>query len=185
MEADCGAEVGADLPALVVPWEGFVDLRLSSADAVPETHERPALAAALTQLNVHESGLLTSKCDVWMLERDEIDPLEFEAAPSQAVCGLASYIDVVRVKPGALASFAAHERWARRVVANLRQLEVRCCRVELVIRGASVLGEEGFGLTAYAMGCGEDEAAGESNWRRALTSLIPVLIAAADDATMT
>ncbi len=134
MEADWSAEVGADLPALVVPWEGFVDLRVTSADTVPETHEHPALAAALTRLNVSESGLMTSKCDVWTPERDEIDPLEFEAAPSQAACGLASYIDVLRVNPGGLASFAAHERWVRRVVADLRQSEARCCRVELVIR---------------------------------------------------
>src|SRR5262249_44571321 len=80
MEADWAVEIGADLPAIIVPWEGSIDLRkeLWLAHQLTEAVASPILAQSLIKLNHHASPVFSSKCDLWSLSADEIDPLEFD-----------------------------------------------------------------------------------------------------------
>src|SRR5271157_3668464 len=115
METDWAAEVGPDLPSVDVPWEGFVDLRLAPAalQAIEEATDHPALRQALIALNSKASIVFTTKCDTWSLSSSEVDHDEFGSLAEDAHYGFASYIDVLQIDRGNLASFELHERWVR------------------------------------------------------------------------
>lgn len=161
MEADWAAEIGAGLPVIEADWAGFVDLR-SDPEAIgslPEAAGSPALARALTALNRPESPLLTSKCDTWLLDAEELDPDEYDAGAGECLAGVAAYIDIIVQDPRLFASFAWHEGWAARVVAQLRRKAVSNGRADVMIRAAEHGGADGFGITLYAAGCGPDAPA--------------------------
>jgi hypothetical protein len=172
MEADWSVEIGAGLPMIVVPWEGFVDLRVEPAAALqlPEVAAMPALAQALMQLNQESSPVFTSKCDFWTLTADEIDPLEFDATPENATQGIACYIDIISRHESRFASFPAHEALARTFVGELRKVELYQARVELVIRPLTVDKHEGFAFTLYVAACGPTEDAARTIFHKALES---------------
>ena len=152
MEADWSVEIGADLPVIAVPWEGFIDLRHapSLASGLEEAATAPALARALVTLNAAISPVFTAKCDLWLLTPDDIDPLEFGASREQAQQGIACYIDVIARDAGVFASFAAHEAWVRAATAELHEVELPRARVEYVVRASRVDDFEGFAVTLYA-----------------------------------
>jgi hypothetical protein len=150
MDADWSAAIGPALPEIHVPWEGFVDLRQTPAElhAIAEAARFPALARALTTLNAPGSWLFTAKSDVWSMTDAEIDPYEFAALPENALCGAASYIDL------------------------LVREETNFGRVDLVIRAAVVDGLEGYGITLYAAGCGTDTAGALTSWESVLSATV-------------
>lgn len=170
MEGDWAVEVGADLPAIVVPWEGFVELRHdpSLASGLPETAASPALEQALVRLNQSLSPVFTSKCDAWPLSGNEIDPLEFDAAREDAKHGIASYIDIIARRASLFMSFPAHEIWIRSAIDEVRQTQLRQARADLVVRMASVEGREGFAITLYVAACGATVNAAEHTFLIAL-----------------
>lgn len=184
MEADWGAEIGSDLPRMVVPWEGFVDLTLhpEAAATLEEAAAQPALARALRQLNASDSRLLTSKCDVWELTAEEIDPYEFDCSfdcsGEDALMGIASYIDVIARDASLFGSFARHEVWATTVVQRLHALPVRNGRVDITIRPAEVCTapQQGFGITVYCAGCGADSGSAAAAWEKVLEAAIAATI---------
>jgi len=155
MEADWSVEIGADLPVIVVPWEGFVDLRSEPmlASGLPETAAAPIMAQWLVRLNREASPVITSKCDLWRLSQDEIDPLEFDATREEAKHGLACYIDIVAREASLFASFLAHEAWARSVTNEMRQIKLRQARADLVVRRAMVNEQNGYAVTVYVTAC--------------------------------
>src|SRR5271156_6145728 len=123
MEADWAVEVGADLPSIDVPWEGFVDLR-RNPDAVVDIEEAigySALRQALIALNSSDSPVFTSKCDVWTLAASKIDPDEFGAQAADATTGCASYIDMVLRDRERLSSFDFQERQVRDLALQMRK----------------------------------------------------------------
>ena len=174
MEADWGVEIGPELPEIHVPWEGFVDLRQTPAElqAIPEAARFPALARALAALNGPGSWLFTAKSDVWSMTEAEIDPYEFAASPGNALCGAASYIDLLARDETNFTRFDFHEDRARRIVQELRGLEIANGRVDLVIRGAMADGLEGYGITLYAAGCGSDTPKTLTNWESVLAAAV-------------
>lgn len=178
MEADWAAEVGPDLPGIDVPWEGFLDLRPASSSvpavvqAVEEAVDHPALLEALAALNSKASPVFTTKCDVWALTSPEIDHDEFDALAEDAQCGFASYIDVLQVDAGNLASFEFHERWVRGLTRHLRAITLPNGRVEFIIRPASVDSHSGYGLTLYVAGCGADAPAAYTAWQAVLGAAV-------------
>jgi hypothetical protein len=111
---------------------------------------------------------------VWALAGEEIDPLEFDCAAAEAGVGMASWIDLIARDPELFASFERHEGWARRAVAGMRSLPVAQGRVDLVIRGATAGGNDGFGITLYAAGCGVDTGAAQAAWESILRAAVPV-----------
>jgi hypothetical protein len=174
MEADWSVEIGANLPRIHVPWEGFVDLRQAQADlnTIAEAARFPPLARALATLNGKGSLVFTAKSDVWSITGGEIDPDEFASQPEDACCGQASYIDVIERDLAKMASFDFHERRARQVVEDLRMFSMRNGRIDLVIRGAIVDNREGYAITLYAAGCGADTASAATSWESVLAAAV-------------
>lgn len=167
MEADWAAEIGPDLPIIDADWPGLIDLRHHPEDVnqISEAAQHPALRDALLRLNAPESPVRTSKCDVWTLDADEIDPLEFGCALNQQLVGVACYVDLLAVNAAVFGSFAQHEQWAAAAVRTMRQTHSAPGRVDLVIRAAHAAGRDGFGLTLYAAGCGVDPDAAQAAFR--------------------
>jgi hypothetical protein len=181
MEADWSVEIGPGLSCIDASWDGFIDLRRSpdSIDSLPETQLHPALREALLALNEESSRVFTTKCDIWLLTKDEIDPDEFEANIENAQTGFASYIDILERDAGHFMSFAFHEQLARSLTDRLRRIALRQCRIELVLRAAVINEQLGYGLTLYAAGCGFDEPAADAAWQAALTIAVAATIAGA------
>jgi hypothetical protein len=73
-------------------------------------------------------------------------------------------------------SFAEHEAWVRRAVAQLQAETLGCGRVDLVIRAARADGRDGFGLTLYAAGCGVDTGAARRAWEGILRAGVAATI---------
>ena len=188
MEADWAAEVGPDLPVIEADWAGYIDLRAhpEQAERIEEAAQYPALREALLRMNAPGSPVRTTKCDVWPLATEEIDPLEFGCAVDAQLVGLACYIDVVAIDAGLFGSFALHEPWVVAAVRRMRVgppsqandgLEWGCPRgseysgpgrVDLVIRAVHAADSEGFGVTLYAAGCGVDAEAAQAAWTATL-----------------
>jgi len=173
MEADWSVEIGADLPTIVVPWEGFVDLRRDPllATGLNETAKSPSLAQALIKLNQETSPVFTSKCDLWLLSADEIDPLEFDAEKVDAQQGVACYIDIIARSLALFASFPAHEVWARSATERMRGIRMPQTHTELVVRPSIVNGRDGYALTLYVASCGATEGIAQSVFRAALKAV--------------
>ena len=178
METDWAAEVGPDLPSIVVPWEGFLDLRSNSfaVEFLEEASAHPALREALLALNFKNSLVFTSKCDLWKLTRPEIDPYEFGAHDEEARDGFASYIDILQRGHAKFSSFDFHERWARALTTQLRSANCPNGRVDLVIRPARVDASSGYGLTLYAAGCGPDNPTAYASWEAVLRTAVTATI---------
>jgi hypothetical protein len=171
MEADWDVEIGPDSPSIEIPWEGFIDLRNdpnSAVQVIPEADAHPALGDALIRLNSGESALFTSKCDAWQLKHDEIDPYEFSALPEDARSGFASYIDVLLSDQDRFQSFEFHEGFVRRITGELRVIDLAECRVDLVVRAATINSSSGYGVTLYAAGCGRNPSMALLSWQRVL-----------------
>ena len=175
MEADWDVEIGADAPSIAVPWEGFVDLRIdpvAAAHLISEAANYPALRHALVTLNSAESRVFTSKCDVWRLKSEEIDPDEFGARRENASFGFASYIDTLLVDPQNFRSFEIHEILVRDITRELWTGALANGRVDLVIRPAIADSSSGCGITIYAAGCGPDEPAAHASWEAMLQAAV-------------
>ena len=175
MEADWAVEIGPETPFIVVPWDGFIDLRQNTWTTVQKISEAasyPSLSYALIELNSRESPVFTSKCDVWPLEAAKIDQDEFGARPENAQSGFASYIDVVVCNPDQFGSFDRHELLMRRATDNLRTISLDSCRIDLVLRPATVHSVHGFGITIYAAGCGRDDVAAYASWEAVLRAAV-------------
>jgi hypothetical protein len=174
VEADWAAEVGAELPQIVVPWDGFIDLRRTPevVAAIPEAEANRELLDALFAWNAPASPVFTSKCDVWTLDSPEIDPLEFDSDETSSQTGIACYVDLVARNSEIFNYFERHEVWARHLVQTLRTASIRDGRVDAVIRGALVEGAEGFALTVYSAGCGANTILAQMAWKAVLRSAV-------------
>lgn len=160
MEADWEVEVGGKARVIEAQWAGFVDLRAAPEDArrLMEAGQLPALAPALARLNAAGSPVWTSKCDVWPL--DGFDPDELDAPRETALRGMGCYIDLLPGREGQWPTADAAAAWCQRLCARLREIALRGCRVDCVVRGAHIDGEElVYGVTAYLGAAGPDAAA--------------------------
>jgi hypothetical protein len=185
-------ELGEGLAEIVVPWsaEGlaWVDLRAAGSSAAAAVRDlalaeaQPALADALAALNAEDSRWLTSKCDAWVIDREDesLDPYELDAtdlaAAGAPLYGCASYLDVLMCEPVAFASFPSNEALVRTLTQSLRERPLPHARVDLVLRYARRHAQEGYGITVYATGCGRDAAAAQQAWQRALAAATHTLL---------
>jgi len=176
-------EVGPQLAVIDAGWPGFIDLRASRDDVVQVSEAKcnEAVREALLALNAPESPLFTVKCDLWELESSEVDPAEFDCTPADAQKGVACYVDVLARETAIFAVFARHEAWAQAVAVRLREFAFGCGRVDLVVRSAHAGGREGFGITLYAAGCGEDSKAAYAAWGGVLRAAVAATINEAEN----
>lgn len=190
MFREWSAECGADDPVLVVPWSSaedpancrFVDLRENpyDLDRIPEAELHPALMQALRALNAPRSPVFTAKCDAWSMDAEALaamcDDLELQAA--EAVCGFASYIDLVWRERAVFVSFHASEQRLTRLARLLEPLDVPYGAAECVLRPAllDIAGPaEGFAVTLYVKAVGTDAAHAYEQWGVALAAVTTVL----------
>lgn len=174
MEADFAVELEADDEILELPWaaaEGgprYFDLKRHPDLLlnIEEARRVPQLGEFLAVMNSPASTLETAKCDTW--SSTEINPEEeiFEAAYK-----FCSYVDILFSHESRYA-FADHEQFAKRVTQLLkRSPEIPAAAEFLVRRGFySEAGkvQEGFYVTFYLFGYGDDEPQARQRWAIAL-----------------
>ena len=170
MIADWTVEAGAESPVIEVPWPGWVDLLAhpERTAELPEVQAWPELAEVLRLLN--ETGLQTSKVDVFPVTREEVDPELAEVGLAQTAHGLGSYVDCRRGAAG----FAECERAARAAVRQLHAMDLEHAVAEVVIRPARLYDEPAFGWSLYAVGFGADGAEARAVWAAAARAIAEV-----------
>jgi hypothetical protein len=171
MEADFSIELGADDPALDFPWIDpsgrliYLDLKhhpefilqIAEAQAFPE------LGEFLRTLNSPRSPLETAKCDAWATT--ELSP---EEEIYNASHKFASYVDVVFSETDARLSLSRHELFVKKLVELLQRAPEIQSSAEACVRRCFFANNcemrEGFYVTLYMSGYGNDEAAACQNW---------------------
>ena len=178
MEADWEFEIGAGAPVIEAYWNGFVDLRSEPKriSALSECLGLPGLAESLLQLNGAASPVWTSKSDVFTPEH--IDPDEMDASIEESAYAIACYIDVLLRSDQIWNHAIRAERDCKRLCARLREVVLRRCRIDVVIRKAVMADLNSLGATIYFTACGSTIA--ESKTRlgeclRAFTSAVAPL----------
>jgi len=180
MEADWEVEVGAGAPVIDALWPGSLDLRTAPgrASELPEVAELPAFADALVALNAHASPVRTAKCDLWPV--DAFDPDELDAPREDGLQAIACYIDLL---PGASLQWNEPDEaasWCKNICSRIRAIPLRCCRVDLVVRSASLAPEKlDYGVTAYLTAAGADVAAASQVLSSALAAFADTVCPAA------
>lgn len=178
VQADFSVELGADDPTLQMPWSSsdssiqYYDLR-SHPDLllqITEARENEPLAEFLAAINSPRCMLQTAKCDTWSSRQMDVEDETFGAA-----CKYESYIDMVPVADGPRYSFAEMEDLGRKIARLLQRAPEIPAAAEFVVRRCYYRGElspdpgrEGFYLTFYLTGYGEDEPQAQERWSIAL-----------------
>ena len=175
MEADFAVELGADDETLELPWAAadggprYYDLKrqpelllnLEEATRVPE------LGEFLAVVNSPAGLLETAKCDTWA--STEINP---EEEIFGAACKFGSYVDVLFSREALRCSFAEHEQFAKRITQLLKRVPEIPAAAELLVRRCFCrTGDEtrdGFYITLYLFGYGDDEPQARQRWAIAL-----------------
>jgi hypothetical protein len=178
MEADWEFEIGGDSPVIEPLWSGFVDLRASPnrAGDLPEARQLPGLAEVLVRLNATNSPVWTCKTDVFM--PDQIDPDELNAADAEASHAFACYVDLLARGDRQWDPIKA-EMACRELCVRLRDIPLRRCRVDLVIRRAQIGPDANdLGVTAYLTACGETESDAKSRLAECLSLFSQTIMSA-------
>lgn len=185
MQADYSVELGREDPALEVPWQSedganrYYDLKNhpEALGQISEVSLFPELKTFLGRVNAAGFPLQTAKCDAWPSR--EISPEEEIFGPRKFV----SYVDLIFAAGEPRLSFDEHETLAKSLCALLGRAPEMSASVELVIRrcyyrcdGNSGEPLDGFSITAYVSGFGEDDAAARRRWSIALTLLQHALV---------
>jgi hypothetical protein len=175
VEADFAVELGADDETLELPWAAedggprYYDLKRQPELLlnVEEANRVPELAEFLAVMNSPGGILETAKCDTW--SGAEINPAEEIFGAANKFC---SYVDILFSQETARCSFADHEQFAKRVTQLLKRVPEIPAAVEFLIRRCfyHVAGEihEGFYITLYLFGYGDDEPQARQRWAIAL-----------------
>lgn len=155
MEADWEFEIGGDAPVIEAYWAGFVNLRDEPARVgeIAEAEMLPGLAAALQYLNQPGSPVWSCKSDVFVPE--QIDADEVAASGDEAKFAIACYIDLLRRSDQEWMVPLNAEEDCRKLCARMREIPLRRCRVDLVVRRALVGDANELGVTAYLTACGQ------------------------------
>jgi len=159
---------------------GYLDLKRHPelVSQIPETTGSPELAAFLTRINAAEFPLQTAKCDTWFSR---------ETSPEEEIFGaggkFVSYVDLVFAAGEPRLDFARHEALAKNLCRLLQRAPDMKAAIELVIRRCYYHPDanpdestDGFCITAYVSGFGEDESEARRPWGIALTLLQHALV---------
>jgi hypothetical protein len=175
MQVDYAVEVGRDDDTLEIPWADpdgvrrYYNLKREpqALEKIEEALGMGELRDFLVAVNSPASIFETAKCDVWAT--DKIHPEEeIFGAPWK----FGSYVDLVRTSPSARFSFEDHENLLKKLVALLQRVPESPASAEFLLRRcyyhqtAGV--RDGFYVTFYLFGFGEDEAKARRQWEIAL-----------------
>ncbi|MGH9497989.1 MAG: hypothetical protein ACRD3L_02500 [Terriglobales bacterium] len=171
MQADFAVELGKDDETLEMPWDSgaggprYYGLKRHPEllHEVEEARQFPVLGEFLAAMNSAASVLETAKCDAWV---------GTEMNPEEEIFGAAfkfgSYVDLVFSEEDTRSSLPLHEQWAKQLTGLLKKGPEIPAAAEFLIRrcyyhAAEGL-NEGFYITFYAFGYGEDELQARQEW---------------------
>lgn len=171
MQADFAVELGADDETLEMPWaaEGgsprYCDLK-RNPELLPNLEEAtrvPELGEFLSNVNSPRSSLETAKCDAWP---------STDISPEEEIFGathkFGSYVDLLFFDEPKRFLFPEHEDLAKRLVQLLQRAPEIAAAAEFLIRHCYYRGEggirEGFYITFYLFGYGDDELQSRQRW---------------------
>ncbi len=184
MHAELTLDLGPESPALEVPWvaetgndevdsPGFVDLRAhpQRVRELAEVRAYPPLGEFLLAVNAANSPLATAKCDGWTTHEIAEEELAFGATLK-----FVTYVDLIFVDHAEQASQARHEEFAQGLCRLLQRAPEIPCSAECVLRRCyfhdlsrdAVTSRDGFCLTLYCTGFGEEEEQAWQRWAIAL-----------------
>jgi hypothetical protein len=171
MDADFSIELGREDPVLDFPWKdpegklAYVDLkrRPELMAQIEEAEQFPELGEFLRTLNSPRSMVETAKCDAW-----ETSEMSAEEEVYDASHKFASYVDLVFSEIAACLSLSRHQQFVKKLVELLRRAPEIPAAAELCVRRCYVSQgsamRDGFYLTLYVSGYGNDEARARQNW---------------------
>jgi hypothetical protein len=175
VQADFEVELGSGDETLELPWtapEGgprYYDLKRQPELLlqVEESQRVRELAEFLVAANLPDGLFETAKCDAWFTEEMNADDEIFGATGK-----FGSYIDLLFSDASARFSFAEHEDLVRRLVALLKRVPEIPAAAEFLIRRCYYHEEsrirDGFYITFYLFGYGDDELQARQRWAIAL-----------------
>lgn len=179
MEADWEFEIGGNAPVIAARWPGFVDLRANPnrAGDLTEASRLPGLADALMRLNALNSPVWTSKTDVFVPGR--IDPDELDARGAEGSYAIACYVDLLMRSDQQRDLPFKVELTCRELCARLRDIPLRRCRVDLVVRRAHIEPDlNDLGVTVYLTACGQTESEATSRLAECLWAFSEAMVPA-------
>jgi hypothetical protein len=170
VEADFAVELGAEDETLELPWSApdgprYYDLkrRPELLLEIEEAQRVPELGEFLAVVNSAASRFETVKCDAWT--STEISP---EEAIFGAPCKFGSYVDLVFSAEPPRFSFPAHEQGGKQLALLLKRVPEIPASAEFLIRRCSYHEDQGvrdgFYITFYLFGYGDDEDAARLRW---------------------
>ena len=175
MLAEWNVELGAEDPRLEIPWSSgdgtlrFLDLK-RQPELLLEIREAcsyPELAEFLSWANSPENPLESAKCDAWTSR--QITPEE-EAFGEP--CKFGSYVDLLFAEREARKRFADHEQFAQGLSRLLRHAPEMGTAAEFTVRRCvdyrAGNDDDGFYITFYLHGYGEDELQARKRWAIAI-----------------
>jgi hypothetical protein len=175
VQADFAVELGADDETLELPWAApggprYFDLKRQPELLleIEEARRHPELGEFLRAINSTLSLFESAKCDLW--SSTEINPEEeIFGAPWK----FGSYVDLVFCAKPSRFSFSEHEQRAKQLTLLLQRVPEIPSAAEFLIRrclyhhsGEPQNGgaEEGFYITSYVFGYGDDEEQARQRW---------------------
>jgi hypothetical protein len=175
MQADFAVELGADDDTLEIPWAApdgtlrYYDLKREpeAVDHVEEAERWPELREFLIAVNAQASMLESAKCDAWSTTELNPDDDIFDVPWK-----FGSYVDLLFSDPIVRFSFAQHEIFLKQLTGLLKAVPEIPASADFFLRrcfyheGEGV--REGYYLTLYLFGFGEDEAQACKQWGIAL-----------------
>jgi len=171
VEADFAVELGADDDVLDLPWASadsavrYYDLKRQPdlLIYVKEAQRLAALGEFLTAINSPASIFETAKCDAWYTT--EMKP---EEEIFGANCKFVSYIDLLFSDEPKRFSFPEHEQMAARLIQLLRRVPEIPAAAEFLVRRCHYHQKDetrdGFYITFYLFGYGDDEPQAQQRW---------------------
>lgn len=178
MQADYSVELGAEDPALELPWRSddgslrYLNLKLHPdlLLSIPEAREHSELSAFLGRINAAGFPLETAKCDAWFSRE-----LSAEEEIFGASCKFASYIDLLFSDGDKRFSLEPHKELAEDLATLLKRAPEMAAAVEFVVRychyhvnGNQEESRTGFCLTTYVTGYGDSQEEALKLWGIAL-----------------
>ena len=175
VDADFAVELGADDETLEMPWAAgeagpsYCDLKRHPEllAKIREVDQVPELGEFLLAVNSPSSPFETAKCDAWSTT---------EMKPEEEIFGAAykfgSYVDILFSREPHACSLPHYVQFATRLTQLLQKAPEIPAAAEFLIRRCHYHGEtelrDGFYLTFYLFGFGEDEPQARQRWGIAL-----------------
>ena len=172
MQADFAVELGSQDDCLEVPWAA-ADGKLRYFDLkrhpellleITETHDNRDLAEFLAVINSAKSIFETAKCDTWVTN---------ELAEEEEIYGatwkFGCYVDILFAETDVQTSLDDHEKFVRSISQLLSHAPDIAAAAEFIVRRCYYnrgQGEvrEGFGITLYSYGYGDDAMESRQRW---------------------